>query len=220
MIITIDGPSGTGKSSVAHKIAELLGFTYVDTGAMFRAFAYGILKRHLTIADTDAIISYVRTTPLQLIGDALHKRCILGDEDVTDFLRDSVVAQMASQISTLAEVRAVLLSLQRSFAKEHHAIFCGRDMGTVVFPNADLKIYLTADSHTRAKRRHKEITHTQPNLSLTTIQKEIEQRDDRDQNRAIAPLKPASDAHIIDTSHMTLDEVIDAVLGLSWECGS
>lgn len=218
MIITIDGPSGTGKSTIAKKMAEALGFIYIDTGAMFRSFAFGILKHRIDFRDIASIIKFIQTAPFHIEGDALHKRFILEGVDVTGEIRTQEVASAASKISTIPEVREALKEQQRSYGHSHDAIFCGRDMGSIIFPRADLKLYLTASSRIRAERRYHEISGQDPSFAsqveIDIIQKEIDERDERDQNRAIAPLRPADDAHIIDTSEMSIEQVLQAALGL------
>jgi len=218
MIITIDGPSGTGKSTVAKKIADKLHFTYLDTGAMFRSYAYGILNKRINPLNKNEVVTFIHHTSLHIRGDTTKKQFFLDDLEVTPYLREQDVADAASKISTYAEVRDVLKQLQRSFGHAHDAIFCGRDMGSVIFPDADLKIYLTAQPLVRAERRYNELKathpHLQSSLSVIDIAKEIEERDARDQNRNIAPLKPASDAYIIDTSNMSITAVVDEILSL------
>ena len=214
MIITIDGPSGTGKSSVAKIIAQKLHFTYVDTGAMFRSYAYGLLIHSIDLEDHSAVIAFIRSTPLHIRGDALEKQFFLADLEVTAHLRRQNVAEAASKISTLAEVRKVLKEKQRDLGQSQDTIFCGRDMGSVIFPDADLKIYLTASARIRAERRLKELRSLGMESDLDTIEREINDRDTRDQTRAIAPLRPAFDAHIIDTTSMTIPEVVDTILSL------
>ena len=214
MIITIDGPSGTGKSTVAKKIAQLLKLSYIDTGAMFRSYGFGLLQHNIEPTDENQVITFIKKTPLYIRGDSIDKRFFLEDQEVTQHLRRQDVAEASSKLSTIVSVRELLKEMQRDFGRSHDCIFCGRDMGTIIFPHADLKIYLTADAHVRAQRRYNELESLGQIADLDVIEKEIRIRDERDQTRAIAPLKPAIDAHIIDTSNYSVDAVVASILSL------
>lgn len=217
MIITIDGPSGTGKSTVAKGVAKRLGFTFFDTGAMYRSLAWFILKEGVDPADSSRIereilprFNYeIRT----LSGE--RRYFVLGT-DVTDQIRTQTISAMASQIAVYPSVRQEMVKIQRKFGHAIDAVFEGRDMGTVVFPDADLKIFLTADPAVRAERRYRELIHKFPDLQMSQeeILKQIEERDQTDMTRSVSPLKQAKDAILIDTSHLSVQQVIEQVIHL------
>jgi cytidylate kinase len=213
MIITIDGAAGTGKSTVAKKVAERLGFTYVDTGAMFRAVAYGMLSQRIDIQHVE---EFLHNFPLAIKEHQGVLHYYLADIDATDHLRTQEVTDMSSKIATLKPVREALKQSQRAVAQGKNAVFEGRDMGTVVFPKADLKIFLTASPEVQAERRYKEMIQKNPDLQKTLsyeqVLSDIVERDARDRSRAIAPLEPAADARIIDTSHLSIDRVVEKII--------
>lgn len=203
-VIAIDGPAGTGKSSVAKRVAARLGFFFLETGAMYRAVTYGLLKHRIPLEDEAAIAAYVAALELSL-GD---KGYILEGELLIDQLRSEAVTRSVSQVSALHCVREKLVSLQRSLAKGRDLVLEGRDIGTVVFPDAACKIYLTASSAKRAERRLLQ----EGGGDLLKVREDIERRDKFDSERALSPLKPAKDAILIDTSDYTLDEVVEEIL--------
>ncbi len=215
MIITIDGPSGTGKSTVAKGVAKKLGFTFFDTGAMYRSLAWLILKEKVDPMDRRAVVSLLPQFKFE-IRPVKHgeRHYFVEGNDVTHEIRTQAISMAASQIAVYPEVRESMVKIQRHFGHAVDAVFEGRDMGTVVFPDADLKIFLTADPEVRAERRYQELIHKFPDLSLTfeEILKEIQERDKTDTNRAISPLKKASDAVLIDTSKFTAQQVIEKVV--------
>ena len=218
MIITIDGPSGTGKSTVAKKVAEKLGFTYFDTGAMFRTIAYGILVNRIDYKNHEILAHFLQTAELSLKNHQGKTHFYLNGSDVTSHLRTAEVTSLSSKISTIKEVRDKLGQLQRDLVKGISAVFEGRDMGTVIFPNAETKIFLTAEPAVRAKRRYHELvakdaTFAESHSFEKTLQ-DIQERDERDENREIAPLKAAKDAHLVDTSNLSIDEVVDHIIFL------
>lgn len=216
MIITIDGPSGTGKSTVAKGVAKRLGFLFFDTGAMYRSLAWNILQAQVATQDEEAIRNIVDAFQfdIQTTQDG-DKRYFVGGIDVTSQIRTQEISLLASHIATLPFVRKALVKIQRSFGHRANAVFEGRDMGTVVFPDAELKVFLTAKPEVRAKRRYRELLLKFPDLadslSQEQILSEIEQRDHNDQTRAISPLRQAKDALLIDTSDLTADDVIDQI---------
>jgi cytidylate kinase len=205
-IVAIDGPAGTGKSSVAKRVAARLGFFFLETGAMYRAVTYGLLKHRIPLENEEAIANYMDALELSL-GD---KGYILEGELLIDQLRGEAVTRAVSQVSALFCVREKLVALQRSLAKGCDLVLEGRDIGTVVFPDAAYKIFLTASSTKRAERRLLQ----EGGGDLLKVREEIERRDKFDSERALSPLKPAKDAILIDTSDYTLDEVVEKVLGI------
>jgi cytidylate kinase len=219
MIIAIDGPSGTGKSTVARGIAGRLGFTFFDTGAMYRSVAWKVLQENKDPSNKQEVCASLADFQYQIQCDEEHgRRYFVGNQDVTHAIRAPNIASVASQIAVYPEVRKALVVIQRKFGHRCNAVFEGRDMGTVVFPDADLKIFLHANAEERAKRRYRELLTKFPDLAaslhLKQIQKEIEERDFADTTRHISPLKAASDAISIDTSGLSVNEVIDKIISL------
>lgn len=216
MIITIDGPSGTGKSTVAKGLAKKLGFVYFDTGAMFRTLAYGIIFYKIDANNLEALSTFLdqATVTIKKESDSAAIHYWLNQHDVTAELRRHDVTDLASKISTLKAVRDKLAALQRQLAQGIDAVFEGRDMGSVIFPHAELKVFLTADPKIRAERRHKELLSKDASITLDKVLQDINERDERDSNRSIAPLKPAADATIIDTSHLFINDVIEKIASL------
>ena len=212
--IAIDGPAGAGKSTIAKRVAKDLGFVYVDTGAMYRALAVHFINEGIDSKDTDAVIKAVdgAVVSIKYVDGIQH--VFLNDADVTSRLRTEEVGNMASVTSAIPEVRAKLLELQRGLAASEDVIMDGRDIGTNILPNAELKIYLTASVDTRAKRRFDELTEKGEECDLEVIKKDIEDRDYRDMHRETAPLKQADDAHLVDSSFMNIDEVVETIKAL------
>ncbi len=220
MIITLDGPAGTGKTTVAKNLAEELGYTYFDTGAMYRAITYGVIEYKVDISNLEALQQFLESHPVRIESHFNDKRIFLGDEDVTQSIRTKEVTDLVSRVSAIACVRQKLVATQRELSQGVNAVFEGRDMGTVVFPNAEIKVFLTASLEERAKRRYKELLEkdpTRPNLTLETVLNDIDSRDKYDASRDISPMKPASDAVIIDTSNLTIADVINQIIILSKE---
>lgn len=216
MIITIDGPSGTGKSTVAKGVAKRLGFTFFDTGAMYRSFAWLILKEGIDPSDQTKIEELLPQFHYEIRVCKEERHYFVQGHDVTQEIRSQTISNAASQIAVYPEVRQAMVKIQRKFGHAIDAVFEGRDMGTVVFPDADLKIFLTAKPEVRAERRYRELLQKFPDLSMTQdeILNEIEERDKTDSTRAISPLKQASDAILIDTSRLTAQQVIDKIVRL------
>ncbi|MGB7978649.1 MAG: (d)CMP kinase [Chlamydiales bacterium] len=215
MIITIDGPSGTGKSTVAKGIAKKLGFTFFDTGAMYRSMAWLILKEKIDPLDQAKVEAILPQFEYEIrTGAEGERHYFVQGTDITHAIRTQPISMAASQIAVYPKVREAMVKIQRSFGRSVDAVFEGRDMGTVVFPDADLKIFLTAQAKVRAERRYQELILKFPDLSVNfdEILKEIEARDKTDSTRAISPLKQAADAILIDTSHLTAEQVIEKII--------
>lgn len=211
--IAIDGPAGAGKSTIAKKVAKELSFIYVDTGAMYRAIAYYMLQNNVA-KDEAAVAKEVENVDVKLAYVDGEQQVLLNGENVSSFIRTEEVGNMVSFVAKVSEVRAKLLDLQRNLAKENDIIMDGRDIGTNVLPNADVKVYLTASSEERANRRYKELCEKGISCDRDEIERDIIARDEQDMNREIAPLKQAEDATLIDSSHMTIDEVVAAIIKL------
>ena len=212
--IAIDGPAGAGKSTIAKRIAKELGYVYVDTGAMYRALAIHFLKKGLKPEDTEAIKEACNDAVVTLQYEDGVQQVYLNGENVTSMLRQEAVGNMASVSSAIPEVRAQLLELQRGLAREQDVVMDGRDIGTNILPNADVKVYLTASVEERARRRFKELQEKGVACKLEEIAHDIEERDTRDMNREIAPLKQAEDATFLDSSDMSIEEVVEAIVNL------
>ena len=213
--IAVDGPAGAGKSTIAKLVAKEKGIIYVDTGAMYRAIALYMLRENVDPKDMKAIIEKCADANVTLGHEDGQQVVYLNGENVNGLIRTEAVGIMASTISVIAEVRAKLVEKQQALAKTTDLIMDGRDIGTVVLPNADLKIYLTASSEVRAKRRYDELVAKGQECDLAQIKADIEDRDYRDMHREISPLKQADDAILVDTSYMTIDEVVDKILELT-----
>lgn len=211
-VIAIDGPAGTGKSSATKRLADILGFVHVDTGALYRAVAYLLLELGAKPENRDLAISISRETHLEFkrMPDKNPANRILANSiDVTEFIRTPLVSMAASQVSAIPEVRSALLGLQRRMGCIGRTILEGRDIGTVVFPDADIKFFLTASIEERAKRRLSELEASGADApSFEEVKQQISQRDLGDSTRAVAPLKKAQDAIELDTSNLTLDQVV------------
>lgn len=209
--IAIDGPAGAGKSTIARRTAQELSFIYVDTGALYRALAVFLVDEGVSPEDTEKVKEAVKSVKVSIAYENGEQQVLVNGKNVTDRLRAESVGNMASTISAIPAVRAALLDLQRDLAKAHDVLMDGRDIGTNVLPYAELKIYLTASVETRAERRYRDLQEKGVEKPLSEIKKEIEERDHRDMTRAIAPLKQAEDAVYLDTSHMNIDEVVEAI---------
>ncbi|MEF9945883.1 MAG: (d)CMP kinase [Lachnospiraceae bacterium] len=210
--IAIDGPAGAGKSTIAKRVAKKLGYIYVDTGAMYRAMAIHFLNQGLKPEETEQIVAACETANVTISYENGLQQVYLNQENITAKLRDEAVGNMASLSSAIPQVREKLLELQRGLAKKENVVMDGRDIGTHVLPFAQVKIYLTASIETRAQRRYLELQQKEEACDYDKIARDIQERDQRDMNRETAPLKQAEDAIYIDSSHMTLKEVTDAIL--------
>ena len=206
--VAIDGPAGAGKSTIAKLVAKEKGYIYVDTGAMYRALAIHFLNKGVDAADRDAVAEACKDAEVTIRYEDGIQQVYLNGENVTGMLRTEEVGNMASKTSAIPTVREKLLELQRSLAAEKDVIMDGRDIGTNILPNADVKIYLTASVETRAKRRYDELKAKGEDCDLEEISRDIRERDERDMTREIAPLKQAEDAILVDSSDMTLPEVV------------
>lgn len=212
--IAIDGPAGAGKSTIAKKVAKELDFIYVDTGAMYRSMALYFIRKQVKAAEVDKIITLLPEIHVTIAYENGEQHVYLNGEDVSALIRNEEVSQMTSSISTIPEVREKLLDLQRDLAKENNVLMDGRDIGTCVLPNAQLKIYLTASVEVRAKRRYDEMVEKGMECNLGELEASIKERDYRDMNREVAPLKQAEDAVLLDTSDMNIEEVVNAIIRL------
>ena len=210
--IAIDGPAGAGKSTIAKKIAKELGFVYVDTGAMYRAMALYFLRSNISNEDEQAISRASENVEITIQYENGEQQVLLNGENVNAFIRTEEVSMMTSDTSKYKKVREKLLDLQRNLAKTQNVIMDGRDIGTCVLPDAPLKIYLTASSKERARRRYKEQQEIE--CDFEQIEKDIIARDKQDMNRAVAPLKKADDAVVVDASNMTIEEVVRKFMDL------
>ncbi|MGF0034215.1 (d)CMP kinase [Bariatricus sp. SGI.154] len=212
--VAIDGPAGAGKSTIAKLVAKEKGYIYVDTGAMYRGLAIHFLEKAIVAGETDKIVEACKDAEVTIRYEEGAQQVYLNGRNITARLREEAVGNMASKSSVIPEVRAKLLELQRELAKEQDVIMDGRDIGTCVLPDADVKVFLTASVETRAKRRYDELTEKGVACNLEEIAKDIKERDERDSTREIAPLKKAEDAVLVDSSRMTIDEVVRTIVEL------
>lgn len=211
--VAIDGPAGAGKSTLARAVAKELGYVYVDTGAIYRTVGYYVTLCGIGPKDVDGVTKLIKDVNVEIAYDeAGVQQMILNGKDVTGEIRTPEMGDCASKLSTLKVVRDYLLEVQRGLAKTHSVVMDGRDIGTVVLPNADVKIYMTASAEVRAQRRLKEFQEKGDKKStFQSVLRDIRQRDERDMNREIAPLKQAKDAVLLDTSDLTIEESIVAI---------
>lgn len=212
--IAIDGPAGAGKSTVAKRIAEIMHLTYVDTGAMYRALGLKAVRNGIDPGDAEAVAPMLTDTTVTFIKINGEQHVVLNGEDVNELIRTEEISHAASVISTLPEVRRKLVDLQREIARSTDTVMDGRDIGTVVLPNTPYKFYVTASAEVRAKRRFVEYQKKGilGDMTYEDVLNEVKARDERDMNREFSPLRPAENAVIIDTSEMSIDEAVDAVI--------
>lgn len=207
-VIAIDGPTASGKGTVAHRVASHLGFHYLDSGALYRLTALTALRRQVPLNDEHALAKIAEGLLCKFVGDQIW----LANENVTEAIRAEEVGNTASKIATLPNVRHALVGLQHWFRMKPGLVADGRDMGTVIFPQAQLKVFLTASVEARAQRRYKQLIDKGFSANITDLLKDLRERDARDSNRAVAPLKPAEGAYLLDTSDMTADQAVERVL--------
>lgn len=212
--VAIDGPAGAGKSTIAKLVAKEKGYIYVDTGAMYRGLAIHFLDKGIQPQETEKVIEACKDAEVRIAYEDAVQHVYLNGKDISSRLRNEEVGNMASVTSAIPEVRKKLLELQQNLAKTQNVIMDGRDIGTCVLPHADVKVYLTASVETRAKRRYQELQEKGEDCNLEEIAHDIEERDRRDMTREIAPLKQAEDAVLVDSSDMTIAEVVKTIVDL------
>jgi len=210
-VITIDGPSGTGKGTITQLLAQRLGWHLLDSGALYRVVAVGIEKNNILISEINKICDFASAMEVAF-GTQFEGSITLNGEEISHLARLEETAEKASKVAAIGELRAVLLQRQRDFCRLPGLVADGRDMGTVVFPSADLKIYLTASAQERAQRRYKQLINKGVGVNLRDLLQDIASRDERDANRQVSPLRPADDAVVIDTTSLTIDQVLEKVL--------
>ena len=217
--IAIDGPAGAGKSTIAKRVSARLGYIYVDTGAMFRAIALTVLRSGADPEDGESIAAAAEKADICIVYEDGAQQIMLDGENVSGLIRTEEVSRMASVVSVYPAVRKKLLELQRRIASEQNVVMDGRDIGTVVLPHADTKVFLTASPRVRALRRYNELIGRGAEADLVDIERDIIERDSRDMNRSEAPLRQAEDAYLLDSSDMTIDGVVDKILSLAGKEG-
>lgn len=215
LIVAVDGPSGAGKSTVCRAVAAQLGAKYLDTGAMYRVATLHVLREGIDPTDTAAVIAATASIPLSVNDDPVSREVLLGGEDVSKDIRSTEVNRAVSAVSAVPEVRENLVAKQRELsAQAHRCILDGRDIGTTVLPDAPVKVFLTASAEVRARRRFEQEQATAIDSDYETVLADVIRRDELDSNRAVSPLRPAEDAIILDTSELTLEQVIDTLITL------
>lgn len=207
-VITIDGPTASGKGTVASRVAAALGFAFLDSGALYRLTAMSALEKGVDLADEPSLAAVAKALDVHFDGE----RVLLAGREVQDLIRQEAVGNAASRIAALPAVRAALLDLQRGFRRTPGLVADGRDMGTVIFPDAPLKVFLTASVEARASRRHKQLIDKGFPANMAALLQDLKERDARDTERAAAPLKPAEGAYLLDTSEMTIKQAVAQVL--------
>ncbi len=212
--IAIDGPAGAGKSTIAKTVSKELGYIYVDTGALYRTVGLNALRKGVDTKDAESVIATLDGLEVSLRFVDNEQRVFLGEEDVSAAIRQNEVSMAASNVSAIPRVREFLFDLQRNIAKNNNCLMDGRDIGTVVLPDAQIKLFLTASAEARADRRYKELIEKGQTVDYDVILQEIKDRDYQDSHREIAPLKQADDAILVDSTEMNLQETIDYMLNL------
>jgi len=215
-VLTIDGPSGSGKGTISRQVAEKLGWRLLDSGALYRAVGYAAGMEGLDLSDAEAVTRCARTVKIRFrpVAEGGETRILVNGHDATDELRTETAGAAASAIASIPAVRQALVELQHGFRKAPGLVADGRDMGTVIFPDAPYKVFLTASAAERAKRRYKQLKEKGLDVTLAVLQREIEARDARDASREVAPLKPAADAVLVDTTGMPIADVVAKVLAV------
>lgn len=206
--VAIDGPSGAGKSSISKRLAKELGITHIDTGAIYRTIGYYIYKNDISLDNADEIVNSLDKINIKIELKDNTQQMYCNNEDVTEKIREHIISKYASAVSAIPKVREHLLDLQRDFASKQSIVMDGRDIGTVVLPDADIKIFLTASVQSRAQRRYLELVQKGENIKLEQVLEDVTQRDFNDTNRAVAPLKPAKDSILVDTTNMGFEESV------------
>ena len=212
MKIAIDGPAGAGKSTISKSVAKMLNYIYIDTGAMYRSVGLAAIKAGLDTRSETELQRIINNISIEIKNDEHGQKFFLNGKDVTKEIRKPEVSIAASNVATIPSVRLKLVDIQRKLAEKSSVVMDGRDIGTVVLPNAECKIYLTASSFVRANRRYKELIEKGETCDLAQIEKDIIARDEQDMNREIAPLKQAEDAVYLDSSDLTIDEVVNKII--------
>ena len=210
--IAIDGPAGAGKSTIAKAVAKSLGYYYVDTGALYRGLAFGLMQKGVPFADEKAVENEIKNIDVELLYENGVQKVFCNGTDCSTLIRTSEIGEGASVISQYASVRGKLLDLQRNVARRHSCVMDGRDIGSVVLPHANKKFFLTASPEVRARRRTLEFREKGEPANYENILEEVKKRDERDMNRAVAPLKQVEDAIFIDSSDLNIEEVVDRIL--------
>lgn len=215
-VLTIDGPSGSGKGTVSRLVAERLGWRLLDSGALYRAVGYAAGAEGVDLSDTEAVTRCAQTTKIRFVApsDGGDTRVLVNGHDATDELRTETAGAAASAIASVPSVRQALVDIQLGFRRQPGLVADGRDMGTVIFPDAPFKVFLTASAAERAKRRYKQLKEKGLSVTLNSLQREIEARDARDASRTVAPLKPAVDAVLVDSTGMPIADVVARVLAV------
>ena len=208
IVITIDGPAASGKSTTAKRVAEILGYTHLDTGAMYRAVTLKVLQGRIPLEDDARIIAVAEHSEIAFLGEGALPRVLLDGNDVTEAIRSQEVSAAVSRVSSIAGVRKVMVSLQRSLASAGGVVVDGRDIGTVVLPQADLKIFMVADVAERARRRQKDLNDSGLSVDAKNVEQELERRDHLDSTREVSPLRKAADAIELDTTRLSFDEQV------------
>jgi cytidylate kinase len=211
-VITIDGPAGSGKSTISRILAKKINYLYLDTGAMYRAVAFAANRKGLDLSDGKKLGELCRSLSLHFKADEDPPPLFLGKEDISVAIRSPEMDTFSSKVSTIKEVRDAMTDLQRKMAKEMNVVAEGRDMGTVVFPEAEYKFFLTAEPKVRALRRYSERLERGETVSIELVEAKLRERDRRDQTRSLAPLKPADDAKVIDSTPLTVEKVVEEML--------
>ncbi|HZG85220.1 (d)CMP kinase [Paenibacillus sp.] len=212
--VAIDGPAGAGKSTVARKVAEKLGYIYVDTGAMYRTVTLKAIRAGADMENAEALADIAGRVDIRLVPEAGGQKVFMDGEDVTDPIRAQDVTRLVSQVAAVPDIRSVLVRLQQDIARERGVVMDGRDIGTNVLPDAEVKVFMTASVRIRAERRWKELKDKEPNVTVESLMEAIAERDKSDSEREASPLRQAEDAVLLDTSEMTADEAADRIVEL------
>ena len=214
MIVAIDGPAASGKSTSAKLLAKELGFLYLDTGAMYRCVSWAVIKDEIDLSNDRQLLKFLKTFKIDLKNAGNRSSFYVNNKDVTDLIRKSNISQRVSEVSAIPDIRDFMVNIQRNYAKSENCVMEGRDIGTVVFPKAEVKFFIIASDEVRAKRRKLELESLGEKKSLSELIDEIRRRDDFDSNRGHSPLKKAFDAIEIDTTDLSIDELVKLMLGM------